>query len=237
MGGIVAKPVREDSLNDAKFRSVGSRKGGMSAPSDVGKLKIIPHIRAYEPSPMIINAINDNMKCLEETDDDKKTPLMWATEKGRQDVMEKLVANHVNIEARDSDGWTALMYSARRGNVAVFKYLIDQGAVLTHTTLSDGFTALHLACGNECVDMVVALIEHGADPEVKDRTGKAPGFYLKSKIGKDRLHTAIAKLLADGKTPAEVREFREEKLSEKVASRKIEQYTKAASHARSSAKQ
>ena len=218
------------SLNKA-FHSIGSRKDVVKVVAKPdAELQIIPHMKTYESSPQVMQAISENLKCIDERDEDGKTPLMWAVDKGRQDIMEKLMANHANIEARDIDGWTAVMYAARRGNIAVFKCLMEHGAMLTATSLSDGFTALHLACGNECSDMAAALVDYGADPEIKDKTGKMAVFYLKGKSSKEKVNSAAAKLNASGQTPALIRDRREEAQSEKMASKKMEQYERAANN-------
>ena len=78
---------------------------------------------------------------------------MWAVEKGREGVVTRILELGANIEPVDEDGWSAVMYAARRGNVKMTTQLLTFGANLNHQSSEDGFTALHLACGNELVDM------------------------------------------------------------------------------------
>lgn len=225
MGGIISLDPSVPAATKNAFHSVGSRKNIVKSTPAPAELVIIPLIKSFEASPQIIQVISDNLKSVDECDEDKKTALMWAVEKGRQDIIEKLIANNAQIEKKDSDGWTPVMYAARRGNVAVFKYLMNQGALLTNVTKSDGFTALHLACGNECIDMAEALIEYGADSEVKDKTNHTPLYYIRGK-DKEKLHAACAKLQASGVTPSQVRNKHEEQFAERHASRKMEEYVK-----------
>lgn len=212
-----------------RFHAVGSRKMSAVKPGS-GKIEapplvIIPHLKSYESSPQIISVISDNLKFVNEFDTNNKTVLMWAVEKGRQDVMEKLIANGAKLEATDNDGWTPLMYAARRGNVPIAKYLIEQGANIMQRSISDNFTPLHLACGNECIDMAEFLVDHGADIDAKDNSGRTPGYYMKVRGNKERLHSASAKISGSGKTPESIRNAREEVLSEKKVNAKMDYYT------------
>ena len=60
------------------------------------------------------------------------------------------------------------MYAARRGNVTVLKELVKRGVDISVASSGDGFSALHLACGNELVDIAITLILGGADVDQKD---------------------------------------------------------------------
>ena len=60
------------------------------------------------------------------------------------------------------------MYAARRGNIDVLRMLLNRNADVAPKSVGDGFTALHLACGNELIEVAVELLKAGANPNVPD---------------------------------------------------------------------
>lgn len=61
----------------------------------------------------------------------------------------------------------------------VIDFLLEEGADPGYQN-SKGRTALHVASENNCINGVISLIEAGADPLLKDKSGKAPKDYLKN---------------------------------------------------------
>jgi len=57
-----------------------------------------------------------------------KSPLMIAVEKGDINTVNSLFAEEVNLEARDSDDRTALIYAIQKDNEKIAKMLLDEGA-------------------------------------------------------------------------------------------------------------
>ena len=74
-------------------------------------------------------------------------------------VVQCLIENGVDIEARDKRGRTALMYAAEHNNLAVAKYLIEKGADVNFKN-KYGKTALSLAREKEIKDL---LLKHGSN--------------------------------------------------------------------------
>ena len=60
------------------------------------------------------------------------------------------------------------MTAVRVGNINLAKAILRRGADITRARASNGFTALHLACNMEYVDMAHALLLAGADPDQLD---------------------------------------------------------------------
>ncbi|HEV2601148.1 MAG TPA: ankyrin repeat domain-containing protein [Candidatus Babeliales bacterium] len=56
------------------------------------------------------------------------TPLIYAVQKNKLDVVQFLVKAGVDIEAISSSSMTALMYAAASGNLAIVKFLVEAGA-------------------------------------------------------------------------------------------------------------
>ena len=58
--------------------------------------------------------------------------------------MDKVITHGAELNARDEDGWTALMKAAREGQKGVVKILIDNGADVNVEAKKDAETALTL---------------------------------------------------------------------------------------------
>lgn len=157
---------------------------------------------------------------LNDVDDDKKTVLMWAVEKGREVVIDKCFENGTFLEARDNDGWTAVMYAARRGNIEICSKLLNYGANLDVATTEDGFTALHLAAGNGHVLVCVALIEAGANFDKKDVAGKVPFEYLRIAKSRELYEKAVATVNLSGKSAESIHRRRMQDGAERSVSKR-----------------
>ena len=118
---------------------------------------------------------------------------------GKEDVDMKIIQKLLNagadINAREREGWTCLMHTARTGryeaakllienkaNVNIVKKMIDKKMSLfnaleaTSKESSDmiGYTALNLASRFGHFDVVRLLLESGADPNLTGRDGYSP---------------------------------------------------------------
>jgi ankyrin repeat protein len=72
-------------------------------------------------------------------------------------------------------GMTALLHAARQGHVQAVKALIDGGADVNQTGMEDDTTPLNIAAINSQWDVVVLLVQNGADPNIQSNiTGAAP---------------------------------------------------------------
>jgi hypothetical protein len=92
------------------------------------------------------------------------------------DVPEPLPARHKPLS---TEGYTALDWAARAGDLEVVRYLIARGA---NVNAADpmGWTPLHLAAREGHLPVVKLLVEHGASPLAKteaipERKGAFPG--------------------------------------------------------------
>jgi ankyrin repeat protein len=81
---------------------------------------------------------------------------------------------------RSAKGRTALIITcAYYGGVALCKVLLDHGANVNAVTVN-GETALMLAASNAKSDVVIYLLSKGADPKLRDKSGKTALDYAKS---------------------------------------------------------
>lgn len=99
------------------------------------------------------------------------TPLLIASFKGHDKIIDFLVNHGCDIDEPSVDGKTALMFAAELDKPEVIRLLISRGAELDAITL-DGRTALHFACmGAEektSSAAVEALMEAKANPAIAD---------------------------------------------------------------------
>jgi ankyrin repeat protein len=95
-----------------------------------------------------------------------------------------------NVNARDSFGFTALMFAAKSGNAATVELLLTKGAEVNARSKMLGYTALMNAAafGNE--EMVGALIDQGASVNARNDDG-VTALSFSEQAGKP----GIAKLL------------------------------------------
>jgi len=117
-----------------------------------------------------------------------------------------LLDKGANLEIRDKNGATPLLYAAGYGETAVVKLLLDRGAKIEKTD-SDGRTALIAAACNcpiidmpDTADSVRLLLKKGADIEARDKQGETA---LMAAAGWGR--TWIVKILLDSRAQIEAR--------------------------------
>jgi len=107
-----------------------------------------------------------------------------------------LIKEHVDSEARQSDGTTALHWAAHRNNLGIALALLRAGATV-NVANELGVTPLVLAGENGNGDMVAAFLEAGANPNVLTLAGESP-LMAAARSGSV---PAVAALLKRGANP------------------------------------
>ena len=98
-------------------------------------------------------------------------------------VVESLLAEGADANARDKKGRTALHFAAQGDSPTIVSTLIDAGAELHARDARGGWTPLHLAawiCRTPAV--VTVLLDAGANPGVRDEDGKTPRNFAEKNI-------------------------------------------------------
>jgi ankyrin repeat protein len=100
---------------------------------------------------------------------------IWRTAReGDLAEIERLVGHDPGLlDAKDGAGMTPLMWASREGHMAVVRWLLDGGAVVSERSSTE-CTPLWLACCSGRLRMIRLLMERGADPTIVNREGWTP---------------------------------------------------------------
>ena len=96
--------------------------------------------------------------------------LIEALKKSDIKTVEKLIETGADVNAKDKDGGTALMYAARNGHTKTVEKLIELGADVNSKDKFGG-TALIWVARNGRTENVEKLVELGADVNARDNGG------------------------------------------------------------------
>ena len=107
-------------------------------------------------------------------DDDGRTPLFSAVLGGSIGLVGLLLESHADIQARDSQGFSALHYAAQEDLPEMARLLIAKGADVNAVD-EDGASVLWRAifAWRERPDMIQILIAAGAKPDLANKAGES----------------------------------------------------------------
>ena len=109
----------------------------------------------------------------------------------REAVRRQLEQDGIDVNAKNSEGYTALILASSNGHKEIVEMLLEKGADVNAKD-SDGWTALMWASRNGHTETVTILLEEGADVNAKDN------YFLGSTaldIAIKKEHPEIVKLL------------------------------------------
>ncbi|KAH8592113.1 ankyrin repeat-containing domain protein [Bisporella sp. PMI_857] len=124
------------------------------------------------------------------------SPILYGARHGHEGIVRLLLEKGADFEGEDDDFRTPLSWAAEGGHTAVVRLLLERGAKLEQWDNTDwqtvldkddhkairrlmrqsyGFrSSLSRAAANGHEEVVRLLLEHGADPEMKDCHGQTP---------------------------------------------------------------
>lgn len=96
-----------------------------------------------------------------------RTPLLEAIEEGNEDEAIRLIEAGSDIHHIDSWGSNALCRATSKGLIRVVRKLISEGADVNSCTYLIGYTPLHEAAELGNKELIVLLLQNGANPKVR----------------------------------------------------------------------
>lgn len=118
-------------------------------------------------------------------------------------TVRSLIAKHVDVNAPQGDGMTALHWAAKHGDAEMATLLLRAKASLTATTRVGAYTPLHVASQTGSAPVLEALLKAGADAKATTATG-VTALHLVALSGSSAAIAALVKAGADpnAKEPA-----------------------------------
>jgi ankyrin repeat protein len=106
-----------------------------------------------------------------------QTALMWAAAEKHPDVVQALIEAHADLKTASKQGFTAIHFAARVGDLESVKLLLAAGVDINLQTQSSegevgrgatgsGYTPLLVATMRAQVGVALYLLDHGADPNI-----------------------------------------------------------------------
>jgi len=104
-----------------------------------------------------------------------QTALMWAAAERHTDVVKAFIEAHADLKAFTKQGFTAIHFAARVGDLESVKALLAAGVDINILTQggTSGYTPLLVAAVRAQVEVALYLLDHGADPN-NDAAGFTP---------------------------------------------------------------
>jgi ankyrin repeat protein len=112
--------------------------------------------------------LKQDPKLINARDSGGKTALHWAALYGQTKVMELLLAEKADVNSLDEDGFTPLHWAATFNQSEAVKLLLANKANMNLKVPKYGWTALRLAVIHGHMATAEALLNAGADPNLKD---------------------------------------------------------------------
>ena len=148
-----------------------------------------PHPNGFTPMHRIAErGGSDEMACLIEQGSEADatqwngvTPLIIAIQQSKRECVRLLLDSGACRNTVIEDNCRPIHYAAKCPNWQIMQMLLEKGDVeLNAPTVSQGSTALHLAYGTGNMTVVKILLHAGANPNLKDTSGRLPVQLLVS---------------------------------------------------------
>ncbi|QKJ66428.1 ankyrin repeat domain-containing protein [Deefgea piscis] len=119
------------------------------------------------------------------------TLLHWAALNGNAELVKLLMGHQLNVQQASDKGITPLMQAAAGGHLAVMQLIIHHSGTLGINRQSqEGWTALHKATANQKFNAAIWLVQHGANPHLRNQQGDS-ACALALKLNQLRLYDLL----------------------------------------------
>jgi ankyrin repeat protein len=117
----------------------------------------------------------------------------------QRETIIQLLAKGADVGETDKNGVTPLHHAVRFRSPTAVRTLIERGANVNQVCKRSGSTPLHRAVTTtgaphtagkraEALEIIALLLNAGADPWIKNKTGKTPGDYVTDATIRELLH-------------------------------------------------
>ena len=153
---VLARAVRSGKKELVEFLLA------MGAKEDIYAAAVVGHV------DKVAAFLKQDKKLINARDSGGKAPLHWAALYGQKKVMELLLAEKADVNLLDGDGFTPLHWAATFDRSDAVKVLLANKADMNLKVQKYGWTPLRLAVIHGHMATAEALLNGGADPNVKD---------------------------------------------------------------------
>lgn len=130
---------------------------------------------------LIVDFLNQDLSITNTTiADSKRKSVQIAIENNQYETVKSLINNGADINAREPNGITPLIYAIQQKDIKMIELLLKHGADPNVSVDTYGLTALyHITRGTDTDYMEIAqtLANYGADVNIRDNNFKTPIFY------------------------------------------------------------
>ena len=123
-------------------------------------------------------------------DEGGRTAMMLAGFNGHTAIVSHLINHGASVTAKDKTNRTALMYTCTGPNPDTVKLLLSNGAKVNAIDNHEDWTPLMFAAAEGLTEIVQILLDHKADPNMKDIDGDTAGNFAEK-----RDHKKLAAML------------------------------------------
>ena len=114
-------------------------------------------------------------------------------------TLDLCVRQGCDLNARDSEGYTAVLWAVTMNATDLLDVLIDHGADINVTTAHQGYTPLHIACKKNHAQNCRLLLSHGAEVNVKARDYTTPLYWAVERCNEDMVESLLKAGAREGK--------------------------------------
>jgi len=158
---------------------------------------------ARKNQPQLVDLLVIERASLECRHEGGATPLYLASQEGHVEVVRRLLKHGARVDSADADGWLPLHAAAHNGHLACVDLLLEAHrlkrigldmASSNTGTEPKGATALHLACRENHLDVVKALLRADAHPKARTRGNATPLHFAAGFGSPDIVSALLAKV-------------------------------------------